>query len=431
MNNQSVDKEGKLIFTSGSPSSIAEDFKKYLNYMMTHEVKLTKVKGYITKKDLLAIDSQMVNDKSEDPKQMIQIGYPKIHLFYHLSITLDLLRINRSTSVAVAMIQNEQVAQFMQLTSVEQYVSLLEAFWTEADWNELQGEKWGRAPRNIDFLLEELEKVPANKVLELKRFESIEHFVRDYGQFFYYFSYFGLWTFENDDIKSNEPKRAKSTIAKTITLSPFFKEVLEALLETWDPYKVEDSNQGFGIFASLFNLPFEIEEEEEEEVIEEGAQNSESLFTLLKPLFPIGELTTTLRKAKNTFLEGTYLLKVKLNTSCWRTVQLSSFHTLLDLHKIIQRAFDFDDDHLYAFYMDNKEYSEHCYNAPMDFNGPYVNEIEIGNLNLYEGQSFLYLFDFGDEWKFDVQVLKITQGETMEEARIRKEHGASPDQYSW
>jgi len=63
-------------------------------------------------------------------------------LFYHLSLALDFIRIKRSQSAAAALIQHQQIEQFMKLTATEQYVTLLEAFWNNVDWNELQGEKW-------------------------------------------------------------------------------------------------------------------------------------------------------------------------------------------------------------------------------------------------------------------------------------------------
>ncbi|MCQ6277246.1 plasmid pRiA4b ORF-3 family protein [Bacillus sp. V3B] len=163
----------------------------------------------------------------------------------------------------------------------------------------------------------------------------------------------------------------------------------------------------------------------------EEEKETKSLVELLTPLFPNGELTTTLKKSPPSSIAGTYLFKVKLRSSCWRVLQVSSTHTLLDLHYLIQRAFHFDDDHLYTFYMDGKKYGENCYNAPMDNFGPYVNEAEIGDLNLYEGQGFLYLFDFGDEWEFDIQVLKIIEDEENAAPRILEEHGEDPDQYGW
>ena len=60
-----------------------------------------------------------------------------------------------------------------------------------------------------------------------------------------------------------------------------------------------------------------------------------------------------------------------------------------------------------------------------------MNEAKIGDLHLYEGQGFLYLFDFGDEWEFEVQVFKIIEGEENAKPQVLKEHGEAPDQYRW
>ncbi|GAE47319.1 IS1096 element passenger TnpR family protein [Mesobacillus boroniphilus] len=109
---------------------------------------------------------------------------------------------------------------------------------------------------------------------------------------------------------------------------------------------------------------------------------------------------------------------------------VSGNHTLLDLHKLIQDAFEFDDDHLYAFYMDGKRFSRNCYNSPMDDVGPFVTEAAISKLGLYEKQKFLYLFDFGAEWKFTVTLLKVTDEENAPAAIVERK-GDSPSQYSW
>ena len=291
----------------------------------------------------------------------------------------------------------------------------------------LQGEKWGKVPDNIDFLFEELEKIPVNQVLELTRYKEINSHVSDYGQFFYYFYYFGFWTFILDEEKSNDPKKPISTIVKSITITPFFKTIQHALCETWNPYKNEKLEQTMTLFANLLNVPNEIKKE----INIEKTENNESLVTLLSPLFSKEELTTTLKKKRPSFKAGTYLFKVSLSSSCWRILQLSSSHTLLDLHDLIQKAFDFDEDHLYAFYMDGKKYSKHFYNAPMDNHGPYVNEVKIGELDLYERQNFLYLFDFGDEWEFNIHLLKMIEGEEVGVAQIKEKFGKAPDQYSW
>lgn len=419
------EKNEKLIITPEYPSYIVRNFRTFLTYLSTHPIKLTKSNGYLTRKDLIAIYSQMKGEKEEVPSHATQTGYPIIHLFYHLSTVLEFLKVVRTPSSVMAVMDNQQVESFMGLTATEQYLTLLESFWMEANWNELHGGKRGTAPNNVNYLFEQLESIPANQEIELNQYREINRDLLFYGQFFYYFAYFGFWTFTRDE--ESDSKKSKRTIAKSITLTPFFKEIADALLETWDPFRDDPMEESLELFASIFNLPNELMNERELEQSEE----TESLITLLSPLFSKEELTTTLKKKPPSFKIGTYQFKVSLSSSCWRILQLTSSHTLLDLHDLIQKAFGFHDDHLYAFYMDGKKYSKHFYNSPMDQQGPYVNEVKLGELDLYEGQSISYLFDFGDEWEFHIHLLKISEEEEAGGPQIKETFGEAPDQYGW
>ncbi|QUW21418.1 hypothetical protein JSQ81_16685 [Sporosarcina sp. Marseille-Q4063] len=416
-------KDSKILITENDPTPIVGDFQSYLTYLATHPIKLTKTKGYLTKKDLLAIYPLMKCDTRDVSQHNSQLDYPLLHLFYNLSLILDFFKIKRTQSTATAIIQKEQIDVFMKMTATEQYVTLLDAFWMDADWEELQGEKWGVAPANINILTEALQDIPADYEIDLSQYEEIEHAVNRYGQFFFYFAYFGFWRFSLDLERSNVPSRPYCTIPKSITLTLLFTKIYRELYESWDPYKGMRGNQYFGLFDALFNLPGEFEEEEEEEI--------ESLSELLRPFLSKGEFTSILKKKQPVYIEGTYLLKVMLSSSCWRTLQLSSDHTLLELHDLIQDVFDFDDDHLYAFYMDGKKFSKSCYNSPMDSHGPFVDDAEIGKLELYQGQNFLYLFDFGYEWTFKIQVVEIIEENKVSEPQIIEVFGDAPEQYSW
>jgi hypothetical protein len=97
------------------------------------------------------------------------------------------------------------------------------------------------------------------------------------------------------------------------------------------------------------------------------------------------------------------------------------------LHDAIQKGFELFDDHLYAFYMDGKKFGKHFYNPPKDSIGPFVHEAQIGCLGLYEGQTFLYLYDFLDEWEFLIQLQEITEGEEVEEPLMKEKSGEVPD----
>lgn len=223
MKKDGLNLQDELVITSSYPSSILEDFHKYLNYITSHKLKLTRASGHFTKKDLQAICAHLEDGAATHDPKLTQTGYPLINLFYHLSITLDFIRVNRTPSTAEALIQKERINQFSALTETEQYVTLLQAFWTEIDWEVLQGEQWGRVPY-IPVLLGELEEFPAEERLEISKHGDLKFLLREYGQFFHHFSYFGFWRFEEDEEKSKgSPGRPKLTVAKTITLTHFFK----------------------------------------------------------------------------------------------------------------------------------------------------------------------------------------------------------------
>jgi len=153
-------------------------------------------------------------------------------------------------------------------------------------------------------------------------------------------------------------------------------------------------------------------------------------FLPFKALFQEGELQRTLPRPESGFIDGMYIFKVDLRGSGWRRIEISAEHTLLSLHLAIQDAFDFDDDHLYGFYMEGKYPSKGAYFlSPDDEEGPYVNEIRIGELGLYIGQRLLYLFDFGYKWRFQVRLEGIQPGPKPPLPRIVEKKGKSPNQY--
>lgn len=100
-----------------------------------------------------------------------------------------------------------------------------------------------------------------------------------------------------------------------------------------------------------------------------------------------------------------------------RTFDVDSKNTLYDFHLEIQEAFNWDNDHMFSFYLGNKlfdkenEYSanplgEHMVSS-MGLPLKSASETEIRDLGLKEGFSFLYLFDYGSELVHRIQVEEI------------------------
>lgn len=79
--------------------------------------------------------------------------------------------------------------------------------------------------------------------------------------------------------------------------------------------------------------------------------------------------------------------------------------------------------------MDGKNFGKRANYSPMDFNGLYANEVTIGESCFYPGQRFLYLFDFGDEWEFQIEVVTIHGGKKNIKAAIVETYGTAPEQY--
>ena len=127
---------------------------------------------------------------------------------------------------------------------------------------------------------------------------------------------------------------------------------------------------------------------------------------------------------------GSYVISVSAGTGCYRHIQISKSATLYKLHQAIIRAFDFDDDHAHAFFMDNHYWSEYRAFFSMKMNGDekLTKSRKLEKLNLSKGSQFKYLFDFGDEWRFQCKVLRELE-DTVDIPCVIRSVGESPEQY--
>src|SRR5262249_11331930 len=91
---------------------------------------------------------------------------------------------------------------------------------------------------------------------------------------------------------------------------------------------------------------------------------------------------------------GVYAFKVRFrgDRSMYRTIAVQSEQTLEDLHHAIQRAIEWDDDHLYAFFVNGKLHdSRYEFASPWDRDASaWVDQAVIGELGLTPKHKFLY-----------------------------------------
>ena len=91
----------------------------------------------------------------------------------------------------------------------------------------------------------------------------------------------------------------------------------------------------------------------------------------------------------------------------------------------------FDDDPLYMFssYRNRFAMLERFIHPYMD-EPPYASEAIIGELSLKLGAAMTYLYDFGDNWQFDVVLERIDPADKKIKGPVLLAfHGEAPDQY--
>jgi Plasmid pRiA4b ORF-3-like protein len=142
-----------------------------------------------------------------------------------------------------------------------------------------------------------------------------------------------------------------------------------------------------------------------------------------------------------------YVFNAKLDRwpGVHRTIAVRADQTLADLHDALQAAFDWDNDHLYAFWLDGKFWSRDGteYVHPFVLEGdPFAGwglpvakprrksaEARLSRLQLTKGRRIAYLFDFGDEWRVRLTLRHIVAADGELYPRILESVGEAPPQY--
>ena len=125
----------------------------------------------------------------------------------------------------------------------------------------------------------------------------------------------------------------------------------------------------------------------------------------------------------------------------WREIEVAANQTLADLGDAIPLAFDFDDPHLWSFFLSSKAWdraTEYALHSEANLLGG-ARPRAAGRIQLREApfpgatgkKEFLFLFDYGDEWHFGVKLRRLTeQAEPgAHYPRVGARQGDAPPQY--
>jgi len=105
---------------------------------------------------------------------------------------------------------------------------------------------------------------------------------------------------------------------------------------------------------------------------------------------------------------SSYQLKITLlgiGPPIWRRIQVPSTLKLGHLHQAIQVVMGWTDSHLHEFEQDGE-----CWGVPEHIEDDDVTDesrVPLGKVLRAEGDSMVYIYDFGDDWRHRVALEKI------------------------
>lgn len=388
-----------------------KDFDTFVNFILEKDPNLSNKNQVLGKNDCFELNSQLYFQRDAIKASYTQEQYIAIDLFFTLAVKSKLFLIQINSKNKFKLIKTARLEEFLELNIYEKYVFLIESFWTEYEFEEVL--------RNGILEIFELIYVISrtnikNKILKsgLKHGRSLFSYYSKITQILRVIGICELELIDNvknkydDSIKSIMPTACGIEICKLFTnqvLDYFNVEdfLIDMIIERWDIEEFKDS------------------------------EDEKTFFEFMTKIFESGLIKKNINTDVQINRKGTYILKVLLDKNLWRKIKISSKSELHELHLMIQKAFDFDNDHMYAFYngtsyRNGKEF----YNAnPLGESEEYE-DLTIEDAELYKGQQFIYLFDFGDMWEFKIQVTDFIENEETDFVpQIMDSKGESVQQY--
>lgn len=105
-----------------------------------------------------------------------------------------------------------------------------------------------------------------------------------------------------------------------------------------------------------------------------------------------------------------YQVKVTLvgaKPPIWRRLLVTDSTDLHRLHLVIQDAMGWQNSHLYQFEIDQTRYTESLDDGFVADDEMPASSVRLGDLSLEEGDSFLYNYDFGDDWYHECEIERV------------------------
>jgi len=391
-------KKGEIMeIFQNAAEELKKEYQCFLDYLNFNEVQLSKRTGHIGKKDCFALNRLfcIVNERYNSYGRS-QDYYAVIDFFYFFSVRSGILQVVKKRGKGLTTQKSQRYGIFAQMAAMEQYILMMAvwlgeyqeaiadsfpAFWGKRIFEAMQGVETGAvvpepsggripAPWGNRY-------IPEIRLFALFQLIHIE------------------WLEEKEE--DNDNKFRIKALYQTEAGNFLDKLFQKQSRKFWYNLSVDT------VVSVLNDVINNCSVSTEEKLMHFWANPVES---------------------------GLHTVEFKIIVgSCMRRIKIGDQFTLEDLHYLIQKSIDFDSDHLYYFQIGSGT-SRRRYFAPECEDDPWLADtVSLAELPLYEGMEFEYLFDFGDQWRFQIKVEHILSGHTGE-YEISKIKGEAPEQYS-
>ncbi|HYD66677.1 IS1096 element passenger TnpR family protein [Azospirillum sp.] len=134
---------------------------------------------------------------------------------------------------------------------------------------------------------------------------------------------------------------------------------------------------------------------------------------------------------------ATHIIRAALRPKLYRDIEIPSDRSLYDLAEAIVRAYAFDLDHAFGFFpkltgniYDAKPRYELFADMGEGGDSLSVKQTTVAQAFPKVGKAMTFLFDYGDEWRFRVEVLALGEREPRKRyPRVVASVGKAPPQY--
>lgn len=390
------------VFNDNTPGTLLKDFTMILEFIGSQGIEVSKINHLISSKYLPEINALLTHPLTVDLKRPVQKSYPPINGLYLLLRASGLAYVETNKSRSRLMLNPKIMDSWKGLNAVERYFALFDAWWQRGSQEIIGDFRVIETPSNyfypcIQFFNSKLQQQPYLKLIKT----DVEYL--RYRPGLHSLALLELFGFITVKLDAN-PSAAIWPIG-TLTLTPWGGVLLSWLA---------------GPIANLW--PFERRID---------TATLTQLFDTLKSIRP--DLRNTLLFAEQDFPANAALtFKVNLENAS-RTLLINSSDSLDDLANAILAAFAFDNDHLYEFVYKNSFSITKRISHPealMDEDEASTATCLIWSLGLVVGSKLTFLFDFGDNWEFSMELEAIdTETTPPAQPKVIKRTGKPPKQY--